>query len=499
MSLINKLNNIKTKLVSTLGNIRSSLIAKNVHIVDELTYDKIPEYINQISTGIDTSNATASAKDILLNKTAYVNGELVIGEIEASKITKEKNIVNISEGYTTQETIVIGTIKSGETITPGIVSRTISADTYLAGDQIISGDTNLSPNNIKSNVSIFGVKGTYNGVDISDSTVTASSMIEGTIAYDSTGQKIIGSLEESHIHKRNIQYDTVNERIVVTVNHNVGYVDNAGATDTTLTYDPGEIFRVCNHEITLNPDTGTQTIISPMLILKDITISGDRNLIPENIKSGVSIFGIEGNYKGNTLTTTSEVESFSWEYRVDEYHGWLTITMTEGTISAQNNIFEILLDPSRALPCHEIDRYTPSTEDIVIDANQWIRIPIHITGDTNLVAENIKEGVSIFGVEGNYKGTGGNGYLSDVGSIYESSDSYYVVAIWDNRVDVVPSEYQTRPYANVPVRSFEDTFELSSGKLIRCISGPYDTQEEADAFRLSPECHVFGERITYFA
>ena len=244
MSLINKLNTVKSTLTSILESIKSALTNKNIEVPNNITYEMIPDYIDQISTGIDTSDATATSKDIIKPKTAYIDGKLVTGEIEPAKITKEKNIVNISNGYTTQETIVVGTIKSGEIITPSTVSRIITADTYLAGDQVISGDINLSPSNIRTNVSIFGVEGTYSGLDISDSTVTASSMIEGTIAYDSTGQKIIGSLEESIIRKQDIYYEIDNKRIIATVNHSVGYVDNAGAGNVTLEYDPSEIFDI---------------------------------------------------------------------------------------------------------------------------------------------------------------------------------------------------------------------------------------------------------------
>ena len=48
--------------------------------------------------------------------------------------------------------------------------------------------------------------------------------------------------------------------------------------------------------------------------------------------------------------------------------------------------------------------YTPGTSDQTIDAGQYLSGDQTIEGDANLVAENIKSGVTIFGVVGTYTG-----------------------------------------------------------------------------------------------
>ena len=55
------------------------------------------------------------------------------------------------------------TTKAAATITPGTTAQTIAANTYLTGAQTISGDADLVAANIKKDVSIFGVTGTYEG------------------------------------------------------------------------------------------------------------------------------------------------------------------------------------------------------------------------------------------------------------------------------------------------------------------------------------------------
>ena len=126
---------------------------------------------HECTGGIDTSDATATASDILSGKTAYVNGKKVTGSIAS---------------------------RSAQTITPGTSDQTIASGQYLSGKQTIKGDANLLPGNIKSGVSVFGVDGAYVGtvdIDTSDATATADDMAKGKTAYVN-GQKITGTLYE---------------------------------------------------------------------------------------------------------------------------------------------------------------------------------------------------------------------------------------------------------------------------------------------------------------
>lgn len=87
-----------------------------------------------IQTGTDTSDATATAADILSGKTAY--------------------------GASGKLTGTIGSV-AGKTVTPGTsVQTAVDAKKYTTGAVKVAGDANLVPENIKSGVSIFGVSGT---------------------------------------------------------------------------------------------------------------------------------------------------------------------------------------------------------------------------------------------------------------------------------------------------------------------------------------------------
>lgn len=115
---------------------------------------------------------------------------------------------------------------------------------------------------------------------------------------------------------------------------------------------------------TYTPGTSNQTIAASTYLSGAITIKGDSNLTAGNIKSGVSIFGVSGSYTGSTASS----------------------------------------------PKLQTKTVTPSasTQTVKPDSGYDGLSQVTVNGNSNLVAGNIKSGVSIFGVTGTYTGSGGS-------------------------------------------------------------------------------------------
>lgn len=85
-------------------------------------------------------------------------------------------------------------------------------------------------------------------------------------------------------------------------------------------------------------------------------------------------------------------------------------------------------------PTKGAQTYTPTTTDQTIDSGRWLTGVQTIKGDSNLVASNIKSGVNIFGVNGNYSGQYKFSYFSEIS---RNSSNEIRIPVDSDVVDVV--------------------------------------------------------------
>ena len=199
------------------------LIANNQELAE------LKEIANALPQVINTSDATATEKDIALEKTAYVNGKKITGQINTVTpnnwvefVIDAANVENKPNQFTTKG---YGAITFKQPIDEDdILFRLGSAAHVTQSYKDIATAINLQPDQIASGNTILGIQGTASGLDTSDATATAGDIIAPKTAYVN-GEKITGIVETlSELKKYNcvveqeenyIKFTTLNEATAV--------------------------------------------------------------------------------------------------------------------------------------------------------------------------------------------------------------------------------------------------------------------------------------------
>lgn len=281
------------------------------------------------------------------------------------------------------------------TITPtGEEIVKIPKDASGYGMVTVTGDKNLIPENIKKGEKIYGVTGTFDAIDTSDATATPNDIAFGATAYVN-GEKITG------IH----------------VCGSPGGSGGGGSGEGEDSGDDGGApvlndIRVepTGQDFTVNPEEGIDGFSS-------VEVAGDENLKPENILRDVTIYGVTG-------TADSLTDSYLQEKQVTPTSEETVVTADEkyAALSKVTILGDAQLKPENIRAGVEIFgvsgaltdydkplmecKITPSkkTRILVPDSEHSGFSKITVNGDDNLVASNIRKGVTIFGVTGTNEG-----------------------------------------------------------------------------------------------
>ena len=276
------------------------------------------------------------------------------------------------------------------TITPtGEEIIEIPKDASGYGMVTVTGDRNLIPENIKKGEKIYGVTGTLDVLDTSDATAGPDDILAGATAYVN-GQKITGT----HVCESPGSSGGSGEE-----GEDPGD-DGGTAVLNDIRVEP------TGQDFTINPEEGIDGFSS-------VEVAGDENLKPENILRDVTIYGVTGTADSLTdaylqekqVTPTAEEITIT----ADEKYAALSKVTVLGdaqlkpeNIRAGVEIFGVsgaLTDYDK--PMTETSA-TPSAKEQVItpDSDHSGFEKVTISGDENLVPSNIRKGVTIFGVTG---------------------------------------------------------------------------------------------------
>lgn len=314
--------------------------------------------------GTDTSDATAVASNILEEKTAYIASGKVTGTMmnrgaTAGTISRKTGAYIIPEGYHNGDGSV--TIAEAER------------------DKII-------PDNIKSGISILGVSGTYTG----DGT--------GGTEVDKTGKgeylwakytELIGWVKTSEdVGKDRPSGYSITEYTGATITEDGYYkLDNSiginkyylptGATNgktKSVLYRPYG-YRTDYYILTLSDEKGA-TGKKGTDLLGYISSDSSDSYPNAGVQDGVYYLAV----------SAPDVNAIASK-------------MLENTVACGPD--GKVTGTIKRLTAQTI---TPGTEDQNIDAGVYLSGKQTIKGDANLLAENIKEGVELFGITGTYTG-----------------------------------------------------------------------------------------------
>lgn len=251
---------------------------------------------------------------------------------------KESFLAGISVGRTLKGWAAGGSVWNGGKLS-NIVVRSGTASFvekpaegfYGIGSVTVEGDEHLVPENIKKGVEILGVEGTYAPV-----TPTVNLMVgRATITKNGTH----------------------------TISPTSGYVGMSRVDVTVDVPTVEEVVDAVFQSKSVTPGRSSQTVKpdSGYDGLSSVTVAGDTDLTSENIRKGVTIFGVEGAYEKTEL-----INAIYQDRNVTPGRYSQTITPNDG--------------------CNAIHS-------------------VYVAGDSDLISSNIREGVSIFGVEGSYSTT----------------------------------------------------------------------------------------------
>ena len=236
-------------------------------------------YLGLLEGIVNTEDANATASNIENGKSAYVDGQKIIGNLQTIEPYNNREVTSIYVNET--NTLVENTMGYPILMKPN--SR------LLLDNSIVVNATHLTSSVLKEGVTLFGVTGTLHELDTSDANATAVDIIEGKTAY-------------------------VNDiKITGTLTPYLGAI--LPSTSAILQSDGLLIKSNVNNKVYINTNTDISIKSSTSEIATAIGLTSDK------LKQGVTLLGVTGSVEpipANTTRVTTEGLGYSADSIIED-------------------------------------------------------------------------------------------------------------------------------------------------------------------------------------
>ena len=187
---------------------------------------------------------------------------------------------------------------------------------------------------------------------VATGSATAPSSISGSSATVSTGTNTL----------------TLSKTVSVTPSVSAGYVSSGTAGNSSVSLTASVTTKAA---ATITPTTSNQTIAAGTYLTGAQTIAGSSNLVAGNIKSGVSIFGVTGSYKGELPATVTSVSR--------------TYTWIQGGISAASGASQ---DATNRIRCSGYDTFLGNALMVQVPSGYKVGVREYLAADSSYTRLN---------------------------------------------------------------------------------------------------------------